>query len=141
MKKLNCGDKIWCWERTNDNLLINGFKAECVSHEEKDKGWITIQTDTGSLRNIMIRDVELYDGITNYHEQEVVMKAFAKFKRLPLGKKKEMLSKIGLIESRIPNKEPLPDVFSLPEDYNEWDASNCKKHDKCWCGQCANDNT
>lgn len=138
MKHFDCGDTVWCWERTDDDFLVDGFKAQCTESMNRASDFLQVMTEAGAIKDVYIRDVEPYNEFMNYHEHELVMNAFKKFKSLPHEKKKEMLQKIGLLELKEHNPEPVPDPYSMPEEkWDEWDASGCKNFEECWCGGCA----
>ena len=97
MKKFNCGDVVWCWERTADDFLINGFKAQCKVDVNKFDDCLQVVTESGDVKSVYIRDTEPYNEFIKYREHESIMNAFKKFKTLSHNKKKEMLQKIGLL--------------------------------------------
>lgn len=141
MKKFNCGDVVWCWERTADDFLINGFKAQCKVDVNKFDDCLQVVTESGDVKSVYIRDTEPYNEFIKYREHESIMNAFKKFKTLSHNKKKEMLQKIGLLKQEDceqKNKDPMPDPYSMPEDdAGDWDAKKCLNFEECWCGGCA----
>lgn len=139
------GDVVWCWERTPDDFKFGGFLA--IVSCKPSHGMVNVIKDTPAgpqQRTLLLRDVEKYCNKTDYEAEEIIINTAQKFKTLNPDEKKKMLKNISMLRSssrkaRQENsltsnfKEPIPDPFSMPD---EWNPGNCKNFEECWCGAC-----